>query len=88
MQAHKRHGPMPHAPQIIAEALSGLFSVEPEDLCVVNTIVGTEGGAFSRAPKRSNPIVAGHAPVGTEQVVGRLMGFNPDDIEFADLAYG
>ncbi len=65
-----------------------LFSVEPEDLCVVDTIVGTEGGAFSRAPKRSNLIVAGRDPVGTELVVGWLMSFKPDDFEFADLAYG
>ena len=65
-----------------------LFSVKPEDLCVVDTIVGTEGGAFSRAPKRSNLNMAGRDPVGTKLVVGRLMGFNPDDFEFADLAYG
>ena len=41
-----------------------LFSVEPEDLCVVNTIVGTEGGALSRAPKCSNLIVADQRPGG------------------------
>jgi hypothetical protein len=48
-------------------------------------IQGTEGGAFTGAPKRSNLIVAGVDPIATDLVVAQLMGFNPDDFEYADL---
>ncbi len=82
-----RHEGIRHAPQIIDETFVDLLSLEAEDLCVCDMINNVEGGAFSGNPRRSNLIVAGSDPVGTDLVVARLMGFNPDDMEFADLAW-
>lgn len=81
------HAPMPHAPRVIDEAWVDLWTLSRMDLNVVDMIRGTEAGAFSGSPKRSNIVLAGRDPVATDLVAARLMGFNPDDFEFADLAW-
>ena len=81
------HPGIPHTPRVIDEAYTDVFLLAPEDLCVVDMIAGSEGGAFQGRPKRSNLVLAGRSPVATDLVVGRLMGLNPDDFEFADLAW-
>jgi uncharacterized protein (DUF362 family) len=80
------HSGVPHSPRIVDEAWVDLWRLTRMDLNVVDVLAGTEGGAFSGEPKRGNLIVAGRDPVATDLVVGQLMGFNPDDFEFAELA--
>ena len=82
------HGPgIPHTPRILDEAFVDLVRITDIDFNVVDMIAGAEGGAFQAVPKRSNLIVAGRDPIATDLVVARLMGFNPDDMEFADLGW-
>ncbi|MEW6753589.1 MAG: DUF362 domain-containing protein [Candidatus Latescibacterota bacterium] len=83
----REHAGIPHSPPIIDEFLVDLWLVSQVDLNVVDLIAGTEGGAFEGRPRRANTVVAGRNPVATDLVVARLMGFNPDDLEFADLAW-
>ena len=82
----ENHGPMPHAPRVLDEAWVDLWTLSQVDLNVVDMIVGTEAGAFTGAPRRRNMILAGRDPVATDLVVAKVMGFNPDDFEFAELA--
>ena len=81
------HGPMPHSPNIIDEAFVDLWTLTRADLNVVDMIKGSEGGAFEDTYKRTNAVLAGRNPVAVDLVVARLMGFNPDDMEWADLAH-
>ncbi|MBT6625786.1 MAG: DUF362 domain-containing protein [Gemmatimonadetes bacterium] len=81
------HGPMPHSPRVLDEAWVDLYEVSRVDLNVVDMIAGSEAGAFEEDhTHRSNMILAGANPIATDLVVARLMGFNPDDFEFAALA--
>lgn len=79
------HRGIPHAPRLIDETFIDLLSLTEPDFHVVDMITGAEGGAFSGKPKRSNLIVAGRDAIATDLVVARLMGFNPDDFEYAPL---
>jgi uncharacterized protein (DUF362 family) len=83
----KEHTGIPHTPRILDEAFVDLAMVTGIDFNVVDMIAGAEGGAFQEVPKRSNMIVAGADPIATDLVVARLMGFNPDDMEFADVGW-
>ncbi|MBT3345632.1 MAG: DUF362 domain-containing protein [Gemmatimonadetes bacterium] len=81
------HGPMPHSPRVLDEAWVDLYEISRVDLNVVDMIYGSQAGAFEDAGgKRSNTILAGANPIATDLVVARLMGYNPDDFEFAPLA--
>jgi len=83
----RHHAPMPHAPRIIDEAFVDIWMLTEDDLCVVDMLVGSEDRVFDeRTTRRSNIVLAGHGPVSTDLVVARLMGFNPDDLEFPLLA--
>ena len=79
------HKAIPHWPRTLDETWVDEVLITRVDLNVVDMIQGTEGGAFQGEPKRSNLIVAGTDPIATDLVVAQLMGFNPDDFEFADL---
>lgn len=82
-----QHGPMPHSPRVLDEAWVDLYDVSRVDLNVVDMIVGSEAGPFEEdGGRRSNTILAGANPIATDLVVARLMGYNPDDFEFATLA--
>ena len=81
------HLGIPHRARILDEAFVDLMRVTDIDFNVVDMIAGAEGGAFQESPKRSNMIVAGRDPIATDLVVARLMGFNPDDMEFADVGW-
>ncbi len=83
-----RHAGMPHLPALIDEFMVDLWSISRMDLNVVDGIVGHEAGALQEGDEvRTNLILAGRDPVATDLVAARLMGFNPDDMEFADLAF-
>ena len=62
-----------------------MLITEP-DFVVTDLIRGSEGGAFNDTYRRSNIIVAARDPIAADLVTARLMGFNPDDLEFAELA--
>lgn len=83
----REHTGIPHTPRILDEAFVDLAMVTGIDFNVVDMIAGAEGGAFQEVPKRSNLIVAGADPIATDLVIARLMGFNPDDMEFADVGW-
>ena len=74
-------------PQVVDESWVDLWALTRVDLNVVDMIAGTEGGAFGGKAKRCSIVVAGRDPVATDLVTAKLMGFNPDDSEFADLAW-
>ncbi|MBT3343852.1 MAG: DUF362 domain-containing protein [Gemmatimonadetes bacterium] len=79
------HEGIPHWPRLMDESWVDLVLMSQVDLNVVDMLQGTEGGAFEGTPKRSNIVLAGADPIATDLVVAQLMGFNPDDFEFADL---
>lgn len=81
----ENHRGIPHAPRVMDETFVDLLSLTEPDFNVVDMIAGVEGGAFEGEPKRSNVIVAGRDAIATDLVVAQLMGFNPDDFEFAPL---
>ncbi|MFA6107529.1 MAG: DUF362 domain-containing protein, partial [Candidatus Latescibacterota bacterium] len=82
------HPGMPHSPRLMDEAWLDLYGLTRVDLNVVDMITGSQAGAFEENDtKRCNLVLAGRNPVATDLVVGRLMGFNPDDFEFAELAW-
>ncbi|MEW6756182.1 MAG: DUF362 domain-containing protein [Candidatus Latescibacterota bacterium] len=81
------HPGMPHEHHQIDEVLVDLLALSQPDLNVVEAIVAREGGALWRGePRRCNWVLAGRNAVATDLVAARLMGFNPDDMEFAELA--
>lgn len=82
----KVHTGLQHAPRIIDEIFVDLALVAPPDFVVMDMLAGSEAGAFNNEYKRSNLVLAGHNPVAVDLVAGKLMGFNPDDFEFAELA--
>jgi uncharacterized protein (DUF362 family) len=83
----ENHGGIAHTPGKIDELLVDLWAVSGVDLNVVDGIVGREGGAFEGGTAvRTNLVLAGRDPVATDLVAAQLMGFNPDDMEFAELA--
>lgn len=77
---------IPHAPRIVDESFVDLMLITEPDFVVTDLIRGSEGGAFNDTYRRSNIIVAGRSPIAADLVTARLMGFNPDDLEFAELA--
>jgi hypothetical protein len=83
----ERHRGIVHVPGLIDELLVDLWILARVDLNVVDGIVGREaGGLQSGLPLRDNLVLAGRDAVATDLVAARLMGFNPDDMEFAELA--
>jgi len=83
-----RHAGMPHLPGIIDEFMVDLWLATRMDLNVVDGITGHQAGAlWEGTPIRNNLVIAGRDPVATDLVCAKLMGFNPDDMEFADLAF-
>jgi hypothetical protein len=88
MQGAVGHSGMPHGYGVIDELMVDLWQVSQADLHVVDGIVGREGGAlWYGEPVRANWVLAGRDPVAVDLTAARLMGFNPDDMEFAELAW-
>ena len=83
----RRHVAIPHTPRVLDEAFVDLWRLTRTDLNVVDMIRGSEAGPFEPTHRRQNIILAGRNPVAADLVVARLMGYNPDDLEFADLAW-
>ena len=83
-----QHPGMPHSPRQMDEAWIDLYGLTRVDFNVVDMIAGSEAGPFEEDHrKRANIILAGRNPVATDLVVAQLMGYNPDDFEFAELAW-
>ena len=81
------HRGLPHAPRMMDETFVDLLGLTEPDLNVVDMVACAEAGAFQGTPKRFNLILAGRDAVAVDLVAARLMGFNPDDFEFAYLAW-
>ncbi|MBT6147750.1 MAG: hypothetical protein HOH74_20095, partial [Gemmatimonadetes bacterium] len=71
---------------IVDESFVDLMLITEPDFVVTDLIRGSEGGAFSDTYHRSNIIIAGRDPIAADLVAAKLMGYNPDDLEFAELA--
>ncbi|NKB67191.1 MAG: DUF362 domain-containing protein [Candidatus Latescibacteria bacterium] len=83
----QEHPPIPYEPGLIDEVLVDLDQVAGANLNLVDGLVGREGGAFEQGrARRANWILAGRGGVATDLAVARLLGFNPADMEFAELA--
>ena len=83
----EHHPAIPHSPRVLDEAFVDLWALTRMDLNVVDMLTGSERGPFEETTRRQNIILAGRDPVATDLVAARLMGYNPDDLEFADLAW-
>ncbi|MFC1526121.1 DUF362 domain-containing protein [Candidatus Latescibacterota bacterium] len=84
----EHHGPLPHDPGVMDEIMVDLWMLTDMDLNVVDGIVGHEaGGLTDGEPIRTNMVLASRNPVAADLTAAYLMGFNPDDMEFAELAH-
>ena len=84
----QHHRAMPHSPRQMDEAWIDLYGLTRVDLNVVDMIAGSEAGAFEdNNTQRMNIVLAGANPIAVDLVAAKLMGFNPDDFEFAELAW-
>ena len=84
----EHHAPLPHDTGMMDEIMVDLWSMAGEDLVVVDGIVGHEAGGLTRGEAvRTNLVLASRNPVAADLVAADLMGFNPDDMEFAELAH-
>jgi uncharacterized protein (DUF362 family)/streptogramin lyase len=82
---------IPHTPEILDETIVDLTSLSDVDFTVVDAIIAmerfkTEGWGGAGKAVRMNTIVASADIVAADAVSARLMGFNPDDIEYLTLA--
>lgn len=81
---------IPHTPAILDETIVDLTSLSDVDFTVVDAIVGMERYKTDKwedgKPVRMNTIIASSDVVAADAVSARLIGFNPDDIEYLTLA--
>lgn len=83
----ENHSGMLHYPSKIDEVIVDLWRLAEVDLNVVDGIIGRQAGGLKIGePIRTNLVLAGRDPVAVDLVAAKLMGFNPDDMEFAELA--
>lgn len=80
---------LPHSDPILDEVIADLASLSGVDFTVVDAIVGMERAKSDEVgglAVRMNTIVASSDVVAVDAVCARLMGFNPDDVEYITLA--
>ncbi|MFC1526383.1 DUF362 domain-containing protein [Candidatus Latescibacterota bacterium] len=79
---------LPHSPSVLDEVIADLVSVSGVDYAVVDAIVGMERAKTDRSGMavRLNTIVAGADIVAVDATSAQLIGFNPADIEYLNLA--
>ena len=81
---------IPHSPAVIDETIVDLTTLAGVDFTVVDAIVGMERNKLDRwaggRPVRLNTILAGADIVAVDAVAARLIGLNPDDLEYLTLA--
>jgi uncharacterized protein (DUF362 family) len=80
---------IPHTSQIIDETIVDLTSLANPAFTVVDAVVAMERFKTDRhggRPVRLNAIVAGADIAAVDATCARLMGLNPDDLEFLTLA--
>ena len=83
----EKHAGIPHDPGMADEMMVDLYLLAQADLHVVDGIVGRQAGGLQFGePIRTNLVLAGRDAVAVDLVVAQLLGFNPDDMEFAELA--
>ena len=78
-----------HSNETLDETIVDLTSVAGVDFTVVDAIVAMEKARITAdggVPVRMNTVVAGADIVSVDAVCARLMGMNPDDMEFITLA--
>ena len=81
---------IPHSDAILDETIVDLTSLSGVDFCVVDAVVAMERAKTDEdggRPVRMNTIVAGADVVAVDAVCARLMGMNPDDIEYVTLGH-
>ena len=81
---------IPHSNPILDETIVDLTSPSGVDFVVVDVIVAMERAKTDEdggRPVRMNTIIAGADIVAADAVCARLMGLNPDDIEYITLAH-
>ncbi|MBI2503049.1 MAG: DUF362 domain-containing protein [Candidatus Latescibacteria bacterium] len=90
MRGRPGQGPgIPHTPQILDETIVDLTSLANPVFTVVDAIVAMEKDKTERmggVPVRMNTVIAGSDIVAVDATCARLMGLNPDDLEFITLA--
>ncbi|MCD6334630.1 MAG: DUF362 domain-containing protein [Candidatus Latescibacteria bacterium] len=80
---------LPHTPEILDETIVDLSSLSDVDFTVVDAIVAMErfkSDEYGGKAVRMNTIIASADIVAADAVSARLMGLNPDDIEYLTLA--
>ena len=80
---------IPHTPQILDETIVDLTVLANPVFTVVDAIVAMEKDKTDRrggVPVRMNTVIAGSDIVAVDATCARLMGLNPDDLEFITLA--
>lgn len=79
---------LPHFDSILDETIVDLTALSGVDFTVVDAIMAMErakSDEIGGIPVRMNTVVAGSDVVAVDAVCARLMGFNPDDIEYITL---
>jgi uncharacterized protein (DUF362 family) len=73
----------------IAESIVDLHHLFPRQFAIVDGIVGMEGnGPIQGTPKAAGVLVAGRDVVAVDATCCRIMGINPERIEYLELARG
>ena len=90
MRGRPGQGPgIPHTPQVLDETIVDLTTLANPVFTVVDAIVAMEKDKTDRRggiPVRMNTVIAGSDIVAVDATCARLMGLNPDDLEFITLA--
>jgi len=79
---------IPHSVSVLDETIVELTALSGVDFVVVDAIMTMERGKSDKAggiPVRMNTILAGSDVVAVDAVSARLIGLNPDDVEYITL---
>lgn len=77
-----------HTARTLDETITDLANVAGVDFALVDAVVGMERARITAdggIPVRTNMIIAGNDLFAVDAVAARLMGMNPDDMEFLQL---
>lgn len=79
---------MKHHNENINQKLVDLLSVRLPNLTIIDGLIALEGqGPLYGTPKNSNVLIVGKDCVSTDAVASYLMGFDPKEVPYLDLAY-
>jgi uncharacterized protein (DUF362 family) len=80
---------LPHTTSVLDETIVDLTSLARPAFTVVDAVVGMERAKTDRhggLPVRLNTVIAGADVVAVDATCARLIGLNPDDVEYLTLA--